>query len=298
MATRYTLLHSGKKLSAMAATTSAELAGVISDTVGTGPLSFGGREVLTADRTYYVRADGSDSNTGLANTAGGAFLTIQKGVDTIQGKLDHGVYNVTLQVADGTWTSAGVTVALNNHSGSGIVTLQGNNTTPANCIISSTGGRAVTCTGNVPWYIRGFKFTTSGSGTACIYATGRSAFLNIFEAEFGACVGNHIEANAARIGLNSSYTISGAAAGHINLYGGAMIGTAAITGTVTGTPAIGTFCSCNMTTNATFNSMTYTGSATGTRYSVTSNSVLLCGGSSTFFPGNVSGSTATGGQYL
>lgn len=40
MATRYTLIHSGKKLSGLAATTSAELAGVISDETGSGSLVF------------------------------------------------------------------------------------------------------------------------------------------------------------------------------------------------------------------------------------------------------------------
>jgi len=40
MATRYKLIHSGKKLSDLSATTSAELAGVISDETGSGLLVF------------------------------------------------------------------------------------------------------------------------------------------------------------------------------------------------------------------------------------------------------------------
>ena len=93
------------------------------------PASGGARELLTANRTYYVRTDGSDSNNGLANTSGGAFLTIQKAIDTAAA-LDLSIYNVTIQIADGTYT---ITSAILGKSAvsAGEIWLVGNETTPA-----------------------------------------------------------------------------------------------------------------------------------------------------------------------
>ncbi|MFD2614506.1 C1q-like domain-containing protein [Paenibacillus gansuensis] len=54
----------------------------------------------TAAVTYYVRTDGNDSNNGLSNTAGGAFRTIQKALDSLPKILYH---PVTINVAAGTY---------------------------------------------------------------------------------------------------------------------------------------------------------------------------------------------------
>jgi hypothetical protein len=63
----------------------------------------GVREMLAADRDYYVNATlGSDSNTGLTSGAG-AFATIQKAVDVVCDTLDLQKYDVVINVAAGTY---------------------------------------------------------------------------------------------------------------------------------------------------------------------------------------------------
>ena len=76
---------------------------------------------LTAARTYYVRTDGSDSNTGLVDSAGGAFLTIQKAYNTIA-TIDKNGYAITIQVGTGTFAEA---LTVYTGIGEGTVTLQG-----------------------------------------------------------------------------------------------------------------------------------------------------------------------------
>ncbi len=75
----------------------------------TGTLALNGsttallRNELTADRTYYVRAAGSDSNNGL--TALTAFATVQHMLN-IGGALDAGGFAVTFDIGAGIWDNS------------------------------------------------------------------------------------------------------------------------------------------------------------------------------------------------
>ena len=68
---------------------------------------------------------------------------------------------------------------------------------------------------------------------------------------------------------------------------------------VSGTPAFSTaFATATRLGVINVGNITFTGSATGTRYDVVLNSVIdTSGGGANFFPGDVAGTTATGGQY-
>jgi hypothetical protein len=90
------------------------------------------REVLSAARTYFVRADGSDGNDGKADSTSRAFLTLQKAIDAAL-DLDLNGFAVTIQVRGGTF--AGFTLSVPFVGG--LVTIVGDPTTPANVIINS-----------------------------------------------------------------------------------------------------------------------------------------------------------------
>jgi hypothetical protein len=71
----------------------------------------------TANITYYVRTDGDDSNTGLINSAAGAFLTIQHAIDILPQTINH---TIGINVAAGTYAET-ITIAGFNGKGSIVV---------------------------------------------------------------------------------------------------------------------------------------------------------------------------------
>jgi hypothetical protein len=96
---------------------------------------------IATTRTYYVRPDGNNSNTGLVNNSGGAFLTIQRAIDVVM-QLDFDNEPdtiITIQLGDQASTSVAYVEQLEagnlkNFSPTNVplnyVTIQGNASNP------------------------------------------------------------------------------------------------------------------------------------------------------------------------
>lgn len=253
------------------------------------------REVLTANRTYYVRTDGSDGNDGLTNSAGGALATIQRAID-VACALDLSIYAVTISVADGSYAA----ITLKKYLGAGPISIVGNPSTPANVLLS-LATRCVTAmaTGCV-WNLQGMKLeTTSGD---CLRAYD-GAIVNYRDIDFGACpnsTSSHVVCyGGATVNANGNYAISGGAYRHWWVESQGFLQVAGRTVTLTGTPAFrSAFAVAQMLALVQCNSDTFSGAATGKKYNVGSNAIISGGGGASYLPGNSDGMAANGGQYI
>jgi hypothetical protein len=257
-----------------------------------------GRDVLTADRTYYVRTDGSDGNTGLANTSGGAFATIQKAVNVALGTLDFFGWTVTIQVADGTYSAGGRIGPGVGITAASKFVIKGNSTTPGNVIVSVTSSDAFAAESGGIVTVKDMELRTATSGS-CL-ATLTSGHIEFGNIRFGTCAQRHMFTQSlGKIFAVANYAIVGGGECHMRASGG-VIRTSNYGITITGTPAFsGAFAWAERAALVDAFSMTISGSATGKRYDVSGNGVVFtASGGSTYFPGNVNGATATGGQYL
>lgn len=249
-----------------------------------------GREVLTADRTYYVATTGSDSNNGLA--VGTPFLTIQKACD-VAATLDVGNFQVTVQVADGTYTGATIVRPM---LGTKPLIIRGNNVTRNNVHVNATGEAFRVNQANAVAQVLDMKLSSTSNCLAANPA-GRIEYGNV---SFGAATARHINCQYdGQITALSSYGIEGAAQSHILASGGSVV-SSGLTMTITGTPAFSSaFVEANRRGLAVVLANTYSGAATGKRYNAASNGVIdTNGAATTALPGDVVGTTSTGGQYV
>jgi len=249
-----------------------------------------GRELLSADRTYYVRTDGSDANSGLTDNSGGAFLTIQKAVDVVASAIDAGGFTVTIRIGDGTYSEPVVLRNVTGFGGAGTMIIRGNNAAPANVSIAVAGGSAVSATGlYTVWDILDLHVQNSGAGS-CFDMRGAS--LRFGNVVFGGGFLAHVYLLGATVAVLSNYAVSGGATRHVICHNNSFFDSANRAVTYTGSPAFGSRnYECRYNSVCFLYGMTFSGGATGQRFFVGDGSVIHTnGGGGSYLPGNAAGS--------
>jgi hypothetical protein len=264
------------------------------------------REILTADRTYFVNSStGSDSNNGLAAVVGGGngpFATIQKAVD-VAVALDLSIFQVFIQLANTTFTTAFPNdTVLKDYIGKGPITIQGSTSgVPAAGNFRINGGNAGFAAPGLSrdWVIRGVEISAQYGIRA-----DAGSLVRIRDVAFGACSSSMLYAadgsaitNEQRTGFagdamalrgNSPTPVDCLNRSEITLSFQAIT----VTGALTGTQFLRAF---NVSLIiAQFNSFSGGGTFSGLQYNVQRNSVIDAAGSALPGTGNT---TLTGGIF-
>ena len=271
--------------------------------------SSGGREVLTADRTYYVRTDGNDSNDGLTDADGGAFLTLQKAFDVLS-LTDNNGYTTTVSFSQ--TIDCATTINIKRPIGDGKVVLDGNSTGIIQSAVSNTIGQGLLVNTQKGVTFKNFSVNHINTGIwsySVVCRDGGSLRLDnlTFSGLPNSTVfaGDMMAETNGLIVITSNYSITGGlgASGtlgkHYHARNDGIINIDdSVTVTISGTPKYSIFAQAEGGKMLRF-ATTFSGAiATGCkRYEATLNGVI-----NTFagdvYPGSVAGTIATGGQYI
>jgi hypothetical protein len=247
------------------------------------------RETLSANRTYYVRSDGSDSNDGKSDNAAGAWLTLQHADDVLH-TIDFAGSTPTVQVRAGTYAGFSSTKPYVG----GVPRYLGDTTTPANVVINS----AISASNYAALRLAGFKFTGQvGANGATIVIDGK--------VEFGAGPQFHmlVEGAGGNITIQAPYTISGSPTlAHWGASSSGLLSSVGNAVTLTGTPNFpGAFAYAQLGQMRVHGS-SFIGSATGPRFYVDGQTAVIFtqGLGVSALPGNVTPTAPypNGGQYI
>jgi hypothetical protein len=254
------------------------------------------REVLSASRVYYVRADGSDGNDGKADSTSRAFLTLQKAVAAAL-KLDLNGFAVTIQVRSGTF--AGFTLSVPFVGG--LVTIVGDPVTPTNVIINT----GIIVQNGATIAIGGVEFRASGH---CIDVLTAATVVINRKCNFGTCGGFHMLAESAGGNIvvalpagDGGYVINGSAGfGHYGASSGGVISCVGQLVTLTGTPNFGALGFAYATMGSIrIHGTVFSGAATGGKFTADiAGTIFTQGRPRDYLPGNVAGNEIYNGLYV
>jgi hypothetical protein len=223
----------------------------------------------------YVRTDGSDSNTGLVDSAAGAFLTIQKAVNTVMGwNLDgDGAADITINVGAGTFSEAVLLGTLTGRGYEQIVTIQGAGLTTIVEGPSSGSSSFVADGGGSRWTIRnltckpndaGFVYGIAAFNGAYVRLSGEIGFTRgLTQGDQANCLGSAHGGQIIARGFATNFTIAGYWTKFMEVEYWTHMDIQPNNMTLTSSPQISTWVYCDETSQATFiNLGTITGGVT------------------------------------
>jgi hypothetical protein len=254
-----------------------------------------GKQKLTAPQSYYVRTDGIDTNTGLTNTAGGAFKTLQGAWNYIALNVNSCGFLITINVGAGTYE--GVSDVGRPYL-DGQVYFVGNIALPSAVIINeTTAGDDCFLFGASNVVVAGFTLYSSGS---CIHGAFNGKVTVGAGIVFGTCVEFHIFCdNGGMIGTGTTaYTVIGSAGqGHFYAHTTGWLGIGGVTITLVGNPNFGTaFAIAVQSGILEAPGLTFIGSCTGRRYVIEQGGNISTGNTANlnYFPGSIAGYNLAG----
>lgn len=253
---------------------------------------------LIANTIFYVSTTGNDSNNGL--TSGTAWLTLQNAYNQIQNNYDCSGFVAAIQLADGTYGNGLIASGpISGQTGAASIIIQGNLSNSSNVIIS-TSTNCIMAQYGAEITVQWLKITTTGVNPNGVGLNSQNNSTILFNnIVFGSCGFIQMEAGQSSVIASSGpYSITASSPYHMYANFGGVINTIGAAVTLTGTPAFSSQFAAAIGGVCQSYSMTFSGSATGTRYNATLNGIINTNGSgASYFPGNAAGTTSTGGQY-
>jgi hypothetical protein len=277
---------------------------------------------MALNLTYYVNSgNGSDTaNDGL--TLSTAFASIQRAINESQ-KYDPNGYVITIYVADGTYSA--FVAGSGSLKGWGYVRIIGNNTTPAACMITTTGAVACHFTGKSRTYLFG-GFKIVNNGVLPVYGHGVLAtddvFLNVYNLDLGHCGGNQMWSSRSTLHLCGMIdqvpnvtmpfirVTGGTPASHMSSSESGSLSSHCPDLQIMTAMTVGSWNSSSYASHSIFvgdpfgsqpnfyNSITGKANVTGQKFQVQGNSIIQAGGDINYFPGTTAGAVYSGGQYI
>ena len=263
---------------------------------------------LSANKTWFVRTDGSDANDGSANDAAHAFRTIQAALNFLSANYNIGNYTATVIVQGGTYarftlpkyTGGLGKIVVSGESKSTVIIDETN----ASCVLTSTSGEYTV----ENMTLRCTKDYESNVNYAALWVFANSTIkinnidfvVNESVVHTGTVCGICCTKGAVEIRENCTLQLNGLASGSrlraMYLYAS---GSVALYNDLVINGTCENVCICDQSTwTRSSADPVITGTVVGKRYNSTNyGTIQTRGGGASYFPGSVAGTTSDG-RYL